>query len=83
MSFLHNVKEKQATVSGISISWVIAVCDFGKYHKDDLVLFAILKFYKKRERVLGWKDKKVPEYHSIFSKKFYKFGSQISNSNSA
>lgn len=70
MFFLHNVKEKRTTVSGISISWVIAVCDFGKYHRDDLVLFAILKFYKKR-RVLDWKDKKVPEYRSIFSKKSF------------
>lgn len=50
MSFLHNVKEKQATVSGISISWVIAVCDSGKYHRDDLVLFAILKLYKKKKK---------------------------------
>lgn len=60
MFFLQDIEEKEATESGISISCVISVYDYGKYHRDDLVLFAILKFYKK-ERVLDWKDKKISE----------------------
>lgn len=70
MSFLHNVKEKRATVSGISISWVIAVCDFGKYHRDDLVLFAILKFYKKKGEFLTGKTKKYQNIAPYLVKSF-------------
>lgn len=39
MFFLQDIEEKEATESGISISCVISVYDYGKYHRDDLVLF--------------------------------------------
>ena len=61
MFFLHDIEEKDATESGISIRCVIAVYDYGKYHRDDLVLFAFLNSTKKIERAIDWEDKKVSE----------------------